>query len=154
MRCARMTQNIPNMTHTMSSSGRKGVTGGTRSLWRAPMHCALAPHVLTYIHFINRDISGTIKLFTDDALLFHQIRSEADCVSLQKDLDTLYWWSRRWRMQSNASKCHALQVTQTKFIITHEYFLGQEKLNVVPSHPYLGIEIDNKLSWKQRIEKN
>ena len=31
--------------------------------------------------------------------------------------------------------------------------LGQEKLSVVPSHPYLGIEIDNKLSWKQQIEK-
>ena len=43
---------------------------------------------LTYINDINRDISGTIKLFADDALLFHQIRSDADCVSLQKTLTT------------------------------------------------------------------
>ena len=56
-------------------------------------------------------------------------------------------------MQFSASKCHVLQVTKKKSIITHEYSLGQEKLSVVPSHPYLGIEIDNKLSWKQQIEK-
>ena len=148
-----MAQNIPNMPHTASGSGRKGITGGTRTLWRAPRHCARTAHVLTYINNINRGISGTIKLFADDALLFHQIRSDADCVSLQNDLDTLNSWSRRWRMQFNASKCHVLQVTKKKSIITHEYSLGQEKLSVVPSHPYLGIEIDNKLSWKQQIEK-
>ena len=119
-----------------------------------PQGTVLGPLMfLTYINDINRGISGTIKLFADDALLFHQIRSDADCVSLQNDLDTLTSWSRRWRMQFNASKCHVLQVTKKKSIITHEYYLGQEKLSVVPSHPYLGIEIDNKLSWKQQIEK-
>ena len=40
-----------------------------------------------------------------------------------------------------------------KSIITHEYSLGQDKLSVVPSHPYVGKEIDNKLSWKQQLEK-
>ena len=54
-------------------------------------------------------------------------------------------------MQFNASKCHVLQVTK-KSIINHEYSLGQEKVSVVPSHPYIGIEIDNKLSWKQQLE--
>ena len=43
---------------------------------------------------------------------------------------------------------------RSKLSLRHyEYSLGQEKLSVVPSHPYLGIEIDNKLSWKQQIEK-
>ena len=97
---------------------------------------------LTYINDINRDISGTIKLFADGALLFLQIRSYAGCVSLQKDLDTLYSWFRRWRMQFKASKCHVLQVTKKKSIITHEYSLEHEKLSVVPSHPYLAIAID------------
>ena len=57
-------------------------------------------------------------------------------------------------MQFNASKCHILQVTKKKYIVTHEYSLGEEKLSTVLSHPYLGIEIDNKLSWRQQIEKN
>ena len=57
-------------------------------------------------------------------------------------------------MQFNASKCHILQVTIKKSTITHDYSLGQYTLTVVPSHPYLGIEIDNKLSWKLQIEKN
>ena len=121
-----------------------------------PQGTVLGPLMfLTYINDINRNISGTIKLFADDArgLLFRQIRSDADCLSLQKDLDTLYSWARKWRMQFNASKCHVLQITRKKSIITHDYSLGQDTLTVVPSHPYLGIEIDNKLSWKQQIEK-
>ena len=69
-----------------------------------PQGTVLGPLMfLTYINDINRGIS---------ALLFHQIRSDADCVSLQNDLDTLTSWSRRWRMQFNASKCHVLQVTK------------------------------------------
>ena len=119
-----------------------------------PQGTVLGPLMfLTYINDINRNISGTIKLFADDALLFRQIRSDADCLSLQKDLDTLYSWARKWRMQFNASKCHVLQITRKKSIITHDYSLGQDTLTAVPSHPYLGIEIDNKLSWKQQIEK-
>ena len=56
-------------------------------------------------------------------------------------------------MQFIASKCHVLQVTRKKSIITHDYSLSQDTLTIVPSHPYLGIEIDNKLTWKQQIEK-
>ena len=84
-----------------------------------PQGTVLGPLMfLTYINDINRNISGTIKLFADDALLFRQIRSDADCLSLQKDLDTLYSWARKWRMQFNASKCHVLQITRKKSIIT------------------------------------
>ena len=131
-----MAQNIPNVPHTTSGSGWKGVTGGTTCTVLGPLM------FLTYINDINRDISGIIQLFADDALLFQTIRSDADCVSLPKDLDTLYSWSRRWRMQFNVSKCHVLQVTQKD---VHYHSLGQENLRVVPSHPYLGIEIDNTL---------
>ena len=119
-----------------------------------PQGTVLGPLMfLTYINDINRDISGTVKLFADDALLFQPIQSNADCESLQKDLNTLYAWSRRWRMSFNASKCHVIQATRKKTIITHDYSLGKEKLRVVPSHPYLGVEIDNNVSWKQQIEK-
>ena len=51
-----MAQNITNMPHTASGSGWKGVSGGTRTFWRTPRHCARAPHVLTYINDINRNI--------------------------------------------------------------------------------------------------
>ena len=55
-------------------------------------------------------------------------------------ISKLYFsWARKWRMQFNASKCHILQVTRKKSIITHDYSLGQATLTVVPSHPYLGI---------------
>ena len=81
---------------------------------------------LTYINDINRDISGTIKLFANDALLFQQIRSDADCVSLQKDLDNLNSWARRWRMQLNASKCRVLQVTK-KEVYYHSWIFPRPR---------------------------
>ena len=118
-----------------------------------PQGTVLGPLMfLTYINDINHHISGTVKLFADDALVFHPVQSDSDCELLQKDLDVLYKWSKKWRMAFNASKCHVIQATRKRTTISHNYFLGREKLSVLQSHPYLGVEIDNTLSWNQQIE--
>ena len=74
-----MAKNISYMPHSKSGSGWKGVTGVTRTFWRTPRPVLGPLMFLTYINDIDRNISGTIKLFADDALLFRQIRSDADC---------------------------------------------------------------------------
>ena len=90
----------------LTSRARRVVVGGRASkevpvLSGVPQGTVLwRPMFLTNTNDINRNISGTMTLFADDALLFHQIRSDADCLSLQKDVDTLYSWARKWRMQS------------------------------------------------------
>ena len=44
---------------------------------------------LIYINDITEDISSQLRLFTDNCLLYHTIKSEQDSIFLQWDLDTL-----------------------------------------------------------------
>ena len=130
------------------SSGEDPVLSGI------PQGTVLGPLMfLTYINDITLDLTSQIKLFADDALLFRPIKSEKDCKSLQKDLNALETWSKRWKMTFNISKYHVLRMTGKKTIITQNYKLGNEPLAAVSSHPYLGMEYDSKLSWKNHVQK-
>ena len=129
------------------SSGEAPVLSGV------PQGTVLGPLMfLTYVNDITSDLTSQMKLFTDDALLFRPIKSEKDCKSLQKDLDTLEIWSKRWKMTFNISKCHVLRMTGKKASITQNYKLGNDPLTTVTSHPYLGVEFDSKLSWKDQVQ--
>ena len=61
---------------------------------------------------LNRDIAGTINVFTDDALILNPITTDADAL-LQKYLDTLHPWCQRWIMQFNASNNNTHHLFQT-----------------------------------------
>ena len=129
------------------SSGEAPVLSGV------PQGTVLVPLMfLTYINDITSDLTSQMKLFADDAVLFRPIKSEKDCKSLQKDLNTLEIWSKRWKMTFNISKCHVLRMTGKKATITQNYKLGNDPLTTVTSHPYLGVEFDSKLSWKDQVQ--
>ena len=51
---------------------------------------------LIFINDITENVSSPIRLFADDCLIYHEIRSPSDCSLLQKDLDTLVKWSKTW----------------------------------------------------------
>ena len=108
---------------------------------------------LTYINDITLHLTSQMKLFADDAMLFRPIKSEKDCKSLQKDLNALETWSKRWEMPFNNSKCHVLRMTAENTIIIQNYELGNGPLAAISSHPYLGVEFDSKLSWKSQVQK-
>ena len=129
------------------SSGEAPVISGV------PQVTVLGPLMfLTYINDITLNLTSQMKLFADDALLFRPIKSEKDCKSLQKDLNALEAWFKRWKMTFNTSKCHDLRMTGKKTIITQNYKLGNETLTTVSNHPYLGVEFDRKLSWKVQVQ--
>ena len=51
---------------------------------------ALCPLLfLMFISDMTENVSSLIRLFADDCLIYHEIRSPSDCSLLQKDLDTL-----------------------------------------------------------------
>jgi hypothetical protein len=108
---------------------------------------------LLYINDIakNLDSSTQIRLFADDCLLYRSITSEHDTDVLQKDLKSLFDWSSKWQMSFNTRKCKTMRVTTKKNPIIHTYSIGNENLEIVSHHPYLGVELSSKLKWTDHI---
>ena len=118
-----------------------------------PQGTVLGPLMfLLFINDIGDNITSTIKLFADDCLLFRTIKSDEDTSKLQEDLNNLNEWSNLWQMQFNAKKCYTLRVHRGRSPITHNYIMGREELTTVTNQAYLGVELHERLSWKQHIE--
>ena len=80
----------------------------TNVLSGVPQGTVLGPlFFLVYINDISKGLSkGTkIRLFADDSLLYRTIRTPHDSAILQRDLDTLQVWERKWKMEFHPGKC-------------------------------------------------
>ena len=74
-----------------------------------PQGTVLGPILfLIFINDIGERLNSNINLFADDCALYRNIRSEEDSYILQNDLKMLYDWIKRWKMESNVSKCYSL----------------------------------------------
>ena len=78
--------------------------------------------------------------------------STNDAASLQKDLDNLASWEKKWQMQFHPQKCSVLQITRKKTKQIHDYQLHGHSLKSENSSKYLGVTIDNKLCWNDHID--
>ena len=115
-----------------------------------PQGTVLGPLLfLIYINDIHKDLSpGTfIRLFADDSLLYRIIRTVADTITLQRDLDILQQWEISNKMQFHPDKCQILQITNKRNPINSTYYIHGTSLKLFDSAKYLGITIDSKLSW-------
>jgi hypothetical protein len=67
---------------------------------------------LLYINDMPESVeNSTVALFADDSKIFKEIKTRNDCVLLQKDLEALYQWSVKWKMNFNPSKCTVLTIS-------------------------------------------
>ena len=72
-----------------------------------PQGTVLGP--LLFSLYINDIIVGTdseIRLFADDCVCYRQIDSTEDTSKLQKDIDQLGKWARKWGMRFHPVKCN------------------------------------------------
>ena len=119
-----------------------------------PQGTVLGPALfLVYINDLPEGLTSTPKLFADDFLLYRIINSQADCDALQKDLDTLQKWEKKWDMEFAADKCKILTITlktkrNTKI---QNYEIHNYILECVHSAKYLGITLDSKLDSNKDI---
>ena len=54
-------------------------------------------------------------------------------------------------MKFNVNKCSILQLSKHHHISTFPYSMAGERLSTVDQHPYLGVQLDHRLSWRPQI---
>ena len=94
---------------------------------------------------------STCHLYADDCILYRQIETHTDSVTLQNDLLTLEKWVKKWKMKLNNDKCMVLTVTLKNNPIKAQYTLHNHRLASVTSAKYLGVTIDSKLSFNEHV---
>jgi len=95
-----------------------------------PQGSVLGP--LLFLLFVNelpQWIVNSMRMFADDTKLWTCIRSEADSVSLQKDLDRLVEWSNEWQLGFNPKKCKVMHIGQPLQNVT-KYFMSDDSSKV------------------------
>ena len=116
-----------------------------------PQGTVLGPLLfLCHINDLPASVSSQVRLFADDCLLYREIRTQADHIALQEDLEKLEAWAKKWGMKFNAKKCHIMSVRHKSPFF---YQLDKHILQRVAAQPYLGVEISENLSWSTHVDK-
>ena len=91
---------------------------------------------------IHEELKSTVRLFDDDTIAYLVVDSDADCDTLQYDIDKLAIWGKNWKMEFHRTKSQVLTISPylesgNKFIITM-YSLNNHLLLHDSSAKYLG----------------
>ena len=69
----------------------------------------------------------------------------------QKDMNTLCNWESKWQMKLSIDKCYIMHVAHKRNPLLMTYNMNGRPIEATASHTYLGIGMDNKLSWAVHI---
>ena len=134
------------------------VVNGVKSDWApvlsgVPQGTVLGPLLFSlYINDISSDIESEIRLFADDCVCYREIKDEKDTMKLQRDIDRLSSWARKWGMRFQPVKCNMMQLTRKRIKKIHaSYTLEGTNLENVESIKYLGVTITSDLRWNTHV---
>ena len=119
-----------------------------------PQGSVLGPLLfLIYINDLPSNISSNIRLFADDCIIYRKIRSPADHLELQRDLDEVTAWCKLWQMSLNTDKCKLITFSRKKNNSSFNYSLNNTLVSPGCSYKYLGVHFFNNLCWSTHIQK-
>ena len=103
---------------------------------------------LIYIDDLHTVVNNYIlKLFADDVALYQEVKSSADCLMLQQNLDNIYCWTTKWQLRLNPSKCGAFLISNKRKPLTFTYMINGLAISWNSIMKYLGVYIQSNLSW-------
>ena len=121
-------------------------------LSRVPQSTVLGPLLFSLYINITSDTESEIRLFADDCICYREIKDEEDTVKLQRDIDRLGCWARKWGMRFQPVKCNMIQLTRKQIKKIHaSYTLEGTDLENVEIIKYLGVTITNDSSWNTHV---
>lgn len=90
-------------------------------------------------------------LYADDLKLFAEVRSVADCLALQRDIDAIFDWAVINRMEFNPSKCHSMTFGRMRHPICFDYKINNELIARTCTMKDLGVTFDQKLTFHDHV---
>lgn len=119
-----------------------------------PQGSVLAPMLfLLYINDITKHVDVNIRLFADDCVLYHTIKTEDDQTKLSNSLYKVSQWCSDWQMVLNAEKTVYMNITNKKSTLTFPYSINGTPLRNVSQYKYLGVTISSDLSWNAHVQQ-
>jgi len=104
-----------------------------------------------YINDIADGVQSQLRLFADDCIIYKTINSLEDHTILQEDINQLCKWANICQMEFNLSKCNILRISHLHNCSSYTYAMYNTQLKLVKEHKYLGVWINESLSWRKHI---
>ena len=108
---------------------------------------------LLYINVINEGVSSTIRLFTDDSVIYRHIDNQNDQHLLHEDLKRFFDWAKKWDMEFNTKKCTHLCVTLKRSPLQYTFTINEQPIPQKKSCRYLGVTIAHDINWNTHSEQ-
>ena len=105
-----------------------------------------------YINDLPSTVSSHVKLYADDTLIYRIIHTPEDIAILQRDLDILSEWAKKWLMSFNPSKCMHLTITCKTDPLPSHYSICDSVIQQTTSAKYLELDpCQTSLTWEGYI---
>ena len=117
-----------------------------------PQGSVLGPCLFNlFINDLPRYIDSSCALFADDTVISRPMCAPVDHQYLQNDIDSIHQWCQDNKMCLNASKSKVMRISCAKNPGIPEYSINSILLDVVTETKYLGVMINNRLSWDSHV---
>ena len=90
-------------------------------------------------------------LYADDLKLFSEIRSEADGLALQRDINAILDWSIKNKMEFNPSKCFIMTFSRARHPVMLSYKIDDSNITRTTGMKDLGVTFDHSLTFHDHI---